>query len=428
MTLLPTMEPTEKAEAVAVIASVFMAAGMISVAYLSGSVSVLAEGIDTCVDIITSIAVMIGLKLSKRRSTEFPYGLYKIENLVTIAIAALILFSAYALAREAIDNLVNAQETVSRPWVAMATMAVVAVVTGLLAWNKGRVGRQENSPSLLADSRHSWTDAIASAGVVLGLGLNAMGVPYVDSLMALVIAAILAWSGVQLLVSAVKVLLDASIEQEYLDVASTTALADPRVRRVVRVDGRNSGSYRFLQLTLIPQSDDLRDAETCAREVKAAVLAAVQNVESVEVEWVSEDSTATLAAVLLQADGDSIASGLGSAAAFALVTCDPQRPRSAPVLTRVDLSSGGPKTANEIASAVTIARHGANALLVTVEAPTGGAGDVLAANGIAVLCRPDLPTLHQAERAAGELDRDRAAAAVGNLAESHAPEPAAGNQ
>ena len=81
------MEPAEKAEAIAAFASVFEAAGMIAVALASGSVSVLAEGIDTCVDIVASVAVMIGLKLSKRHSKDFPDGLYKLENIVAVAIA-----------------------------------------------------------------------------------------------------------------------------------------------------------------------------------------------------------------------------------------------------------------------------------------------------------------------------------------------------
>ncbi len=99
------MEPAEKAEGIDTIASVFMAAGMIAVAAMSGSVSVLAEGIDTCVDIVAAVAVMIGLKLSKRHSKDFPDGLYKLENLVAVAIGVLILFSAYELARESIQKL-----------------------------------------------------------------------------------------------------------------------------------------------------------------------------------------------------------------------------------------------------------------------------------------------------------------------------------
>ncbi|MEI8082332.1 MAG: cation diffusion facilitator family transporter [Actinomycetes bacterium] len=399
MNFLPRMEPTQKAEAIAVVASVFMAAGMISVALLSGSVSVLAEGIDTCVDIITSVAVMIGLKLSQRRSKDFPYGLYKIENIVTVAIAALILYSAYELATESIDRLLSAQEQITNPWVAMATMAVVAIITGLLAWNKGRVGKSENSPSLMADSRHSWTDAIASAGVVVGLALNTVGVPYVDSLMALVIAAILAWSGVQVAVNAFKVLLDASIEQDVLDTATATAEADPRVRRVVRVDGRNSGSYRFLHMTLVPEALDLKDAEACAQEVRDSVKSAVQNVESVQVELVADDADGFRVAIPLETDKSTIARSLDTASAYALLMLNPQsRPPH-----NVSLILESPTTVTDpghaISLAVAFAKHGADRVLVSTDIPPGGPRYVLTANSIEIVVQPGLKTLAEATSA-----------------------------
>jgi len=137
MKLFSKMEPAEKAEGIDTILSVFMAAGMIAVAPCPGSVSVLAEGIDTCVDIVASIAVMIGLKLSKKHTKDFPEGLYKLENIVAVAIGVLILFSAYELARESISKLLAKQTTISNPWVAMGTMAVVVLITGGLAWYKG---------------------------------------------------------------------------------------------------------------------------------------------------------------------------------------------------------------------------------------------------------------------------------------------------
>ncbi|MEI6622797.1 MAG: cation diffusion facilitator family transporter [Actinomycetes bacterium] len=411
MKFLRRMEPTEKAEAIAVIASVFMAAGMISVALLSGSVSVLAEGIDTCVDIITSIAVIIGLKLSQRRSRDFPYGLYKIENIVTVAIAVLILYSAYELAKESIGDLLSAQETISSPWVAMTTMAVVALITGLLAWNKGRVGKRENSPSLLADSRHSWTDTIASAGVVVGLALNAAGVPYVDSLMALAIAAILAWSGVQVAVNAFKVLLDASVEQDVLDKATTTAQADPRVRRVVRVDGRNSGSYRFLQMSLVPESLDLLEAEQCAQEVRDSVKAAVQNVESVQVELVADEAHWFTIAVPLQADKNTIADDLATADSYALLMLDAQGqpPDGGTLILQSPTLAADPGRAINLA--VAVAKHGADRVVIRAQIPAGGPLYVLAANSIDVLVRPDLQTLEHAESSVQSL-RDQAGAST----------------
>jgi len=390
------MEPAEKAEGIDTILSVFMATGMIAVATISGSVSVLAEGIDTCVDIVASIAVMIGLKLSKKHTKDFPEGLYKLENIVAVAIGALILFSAYELARESISKLLAKQTTISNPWVAMSTMAVVVVITGGLAWYKGLIGKRENSPSLTADSHHSWTDTIASAGVILGVGLNAMGVHYVDSIMALVIVVILLYSGGQVIVEAFKVLLDASIEKDVMDAAVKAAQADPRVRRVVRIDGRNSGSYRFIHIAIVPEAYDLRDAEASAGSIRDAIKAAVQNVESVLVEFVPDEADNVSIAVPLAEDGTSIASDLGSAGSYALLALDTDKKtlEDASVLEN-------PTTADdpgrEIKLAVVLARHGADRVLIRGGAPTGGPFYVMQANEMDILSKPELETLDQAE-------------------------------
>jgi cation diffusion facilitator family transporter len=402
MKFFKRMEPAEKAEATAAFASVFEAAGMITVALASGSVSVLAEGIDTCVDIVASVAVMIGLKLSKRHSKDFPDGLYKLENIVAVGIAVLILFSAYELAKESIHKLMGKQTTISNPWVAMATMAVVVAITGLLAWKKGRVGKAENSPSLMADSRHSWTDTIASAGVILGVGLNAAGVPYVDSIMALVIVVILAWSGGQVALDAFKVLLDASIEKDIIDKATTTAEADPTVRRVVRVDGRNSGSYRFLHVTLVPEAFDLRDAEASADSIRESIKSAVQNVESVQVEFVPDEADKFSVAVPLEADGASIAADLTSAGSYALLALDPDKGTlDGTSVLENPIAESDPGRAIKLA--VALAKHGADRLLVRGDVPSGGAFYVLEANEIDVLSLPDLKTLEKAEASVASL-------------------------
>ena len=415
MKLFPRMEPAEKAEGIDTIASVFMATGMIIVATMSGSVSVLAEGIDTCVDIVAAVAVMIGLKLSKRHSKDFPNGLYKLENLVAVAIGALILFSAYELARESIQRLMSKQTRIDNPWVAMSTMAAVVVITGLLAWYKGRVGRKVNSPSLKADSHHSWTDTIASAGVILGVGLNAAGVHYVDSIMALVIVVILLWSGGQVVFDALKVLLDASIEKDVIDAATKAAQADPRVRRVVRVEGRNSGSYRFLHVIIVPEAYDLRDAEASADSIRESIKSAVQNVESVQVELVPDEADKFTIAVPLEADGSSIAGDLGAGDSYALLALDPDSGKLQGTSV-LENPVGADDPGRAIKLAVTLAQHGADMLLLRGDKPSGGAAYVIEANEMEVVTRPDLTTLADAQGSVASLleNRPRGRSTAGN--------------
>jgi divalent metal cation (Fe/Co/Zn/Cd) transporter len=99
-----------------------------AIAATSGSVAVGAETVHNLVDLLTAVAVLIGLKLSTRKSKSFPYGLYKVENIITVALAVMILVTAYEIAKNAIFTLPH-QLTVD-PW--MIWMLLVATTIPLV--------------------------------------------------------------------------------------------------------------------------------------------------------------------------------------------------------------------------------------------------------------------------------------------------------
>ncbi len=74
----------------------------VAIATASGSLAVEAEMVHNLVDLLTAVAVLIGLKLSTRKSKDFPYGLYKLENVVAVVLAVMIFFTAYEIARDAL--------------------------------------------------------------------------------------------------------------------------------------------------------------------------------------------------------------------------------------------------------------------------------------------------------------------------------------
>ena len=279
---------TEWAEVVSVIASAGMAAAMIAVAMSAGSVAVLAEGTDSVTDVVTSLVVLAGMRLAARHTKGFPQGLYKLENLIAVGIGVLVLVSAYELAREAIARILSGEDKIEGPLLVIVVMAGVMAAKAGLAIYKSRVGKANGSPSLQADARATWTDVFASAGVALGVGLQWAGIPFMDSIAALVVAALLAWSGVQVLRDGLRVLLDASLEQDVLQEVRTCAESQPGVKRVAAVLGRNSGSYRFVTLRVVPDGVDLAGAERSAAGVATAVRKRVKRIDRVSVELVAD--------------------------------------------------------------------------------------------------------------------------------------------
>ena len=70
------------------------------IAAASSSLAVAAELTHNAVDLAAASAVLLGLKLAMRKTAGFPYGLYKLENIVAAALAILIFFTAYEVVQK----------------------------------------------------------------------------------------------------------------------------------------------------------------------------------------------------------------------------------------------------------------------------------------------------------------------------------------
>ena len=85
--------------------NIFLSLLNLAIAAASGSLAVAAEMVHNLVDLVASVAVLAGVKISERESRDFPYGLYKVENMV--AVAMLIFFRTQRLKRPRVFASVN---------------------------------------------------------------------------------------------------------------------------------------------------------------------------------------------------------------------------------------------------------------------------------------------------------------------------------
>lgn len=70
-----------------------------TLAMASGSLAVSAEVIHNLLDLLGAAAVLMGIRLAGRKSRYFPYGLYKVESMVALGLACLVLLTAYEIGR-----------------------------------------------------------------------------------------------------------------------------------------------------------------------------------------------------------------------------------------------------------------------------------------------------------------------------------------
>ena len=86
----PNSRAMERAAWLSLAVNIFLTVLNFVIAVVSQSLAVTAEAVHMLVDLVSAIAVMVGVKLSRRKSKDFPYGLYKVENMVSVGIALLI--------------------------------------------------------------------------------------------------------------------------------------------------------------------------------------------------------------------------------------------------------------------------------------------------------------------------------------------------
>lgn len=288
----------------------------LAIAAASGSLAVAAEMVHNLVDLTASVAVLVGLKLSRRRSKAFPYGLYKVENVVAVGVAVLIFFTGYEIVKEAV--LAPPREATVSPWM-LGGVALSAIIPLLFSRFELRAGRAANSPSLIADAQE-YRAHVFSSGVVLAALVGHLFGVRLDRWAALLVVFFIGKTGWELLRDGMRVLLDASLDPETLVQVRRIIEADPAVARVESLTGRNSGRYRFLEAEIALRVGDLTKAHAVSQRIERAIREQVPFVERVLIHYEPVVRTHVRYAIPLADPHGRVSEHFGEAPYFALVT------------------------------------------------------------------------------------------------------------
>ena len=215
-------------------------------AVLTGSVGLLGDAIHNLSDVSTSAVVFLGFRLSRRPPTEkYPYGLEPAEDLAGIGIAAVIWISAAFAGFESVRKLIGHGHTTH---VGVGILGALLGIAGnqVVAWYKLRVGRRINSATLIADARHSWLDALSSAGALVGLIAVALGQPWGDPVAGLVVTAFICHVGYEVTKDVVHRLAD-GVDP---DVITTAEAAAGSVPGVIHAHARARWTGRTLRVEI----------------------------------------------------------------------------------------------------------------------------------------------------------------------------------
>jgi cation diffusion facilitator family transporter len=250
---------------------------------ITGSIAIITEAIHSLIDLVASVIAFVSVrKADEPADEEHPYGHEKVENLAAAIEGILILAGAAVIVYEATHRLVVGSEVESLG-VGIAVMGFSVVANLFVSSYLYRQARRTESPALEGDAAHLRTDAMTSAGVLLGLGVvQITGIAAFDSITALIVAVAIVWAGLTLVRRSSAVLIDEALPEPEMD-RIEAAIATARTEEVAgyhKLRARRAGSRRHIDFHVqYRNGTSLERAHELAHEMRDSIEAEIPQAE-----------------------------------------------------------------------------------------------------------------------------------------------------
>ena len=250
-------------------------------AWLTGSVGLLSDALESLVNLAAALLALSMLRLAAAPADDdYPYGRSKAEYFSAGVEGALIVLAAAGIVWAAVPRLVDPQP-LDTPFVGVALAAAASAINLAVGMTLIRAGRRNDSITLEADGRHLMTDVWTSAGVIAGVVLVALtGWLLADPIIALAVAAHIVWTGLGLVRRSVSGLLDAAIPPADLDEIAKLFAEYSRRYGVTfhALRTRRAAARRFVSFhLLVPDEWSVSRAHRLSEEIESRIRALVPN-------------------------------------------------------------------------------------------------------------------------------------------------------
>lgn len=267
----------ERTARLSVASNTFLVAVKLVVGFAIGSVSIISEAIHSAIDLVAAIIAYFSVRQSARPPDEcHTFGHGKYESISGLLEAVLILVAAALIVNEALKNLLGGEETLNVEGLGLG-IAVMLLSAGVNYYVSSRlmtVAKKTESIALESDAWHLRTDVYTSTGVVLGLVLIRLtGLVVLDSLIALVVAAIILRAAFDLIRRSFEDLVDRSLPAE--EEARIREILNEHCTDVInfhRLRTRRAGPNRFVDLHMVvPRTATLEEAYGVVKHMETDV-------------------------------------------------------------------------------------------------------------------------------------------------------------
>ncbi|MDU7475228.1 MAG: cation diffusion facilitator family transporter [Paenibacillus macerans] len=221
---------------------------LISGFYFASS-ALLADGFNNLTDIVASVAVLIGLKISQKPpDSDHAYGHFRAETIAALVASFIMAMVGIQVIVDAVRALAAGEQT--EPDVRSALIALVcAAAMGGVYWFNRRLARQINNQALMAAAKDNLSDALVSVGAAVGIFGAQFGLPWLDTVAAIAVGILICKTAWDIFRDSTHNLTDGFDEKKLRDLRSSISRI-PGVEGIKDLKARVHGNHVLVDVVI----------------------------------------------------------------------------------------------------------------------------------------------------------------------------------
>lgn len=252
---------------------------------LAHSGAMVSDAVHSASDVLSSIIVILGVKLSARASDrEHPYGHERFECVAAQVLAVILLMTGLFIGHAALEQICpGSPRQPPVPGRLALLAAVISIVTKeAMYWYTRFYARKLDSSALMADAWHHRSDALSSVGALLGIAGARMGYPVLDPVASLVICVFILKAACDVFRDAVRKMVDHACGEETEQAMIRCAAQQPGVLGVKQIHTRIFGSRIYVDMEILAEGKiPLEEGYAVAQQVHTAIEAGFPKVKHI---------------------------------------------------------------------------------------------------------------------------------------------------
>lgn len=260
-----------KVSVISIIGNVFLSIFKFIAGIIGKSNAMISDSIHSLSDVLSTIVVMIGLKLaSKKEDVSHPYGHERIECVASFILAIFLFITGLGIGWMGIKTIFfeNYGE-IKTPTLIALIAAIISIITKeAMYWYTRSVAKKIKSDALMADAWHHRSDALSSIGSLIGIGGAMMGFKLLDSLASIIICLCIIKVSYDIFMDSVDKMVDKACNSDFINKICDLVLSTNGVLNIDLIKTRLFGNKIYIDLEIAANQDlTLKEAHEIAQKV-----------------------------------------------------------------------------------------------------------------------------------------------------------------